>query len=137
MTKGKEKAPIFLVRKGLALWPETDFDAEFIETIPYGHSVEVSFKRARSSERNRAYWKMLHEVVKATGVTLTPERLHDVIKLEVGIVELVRLPSGMKVALPGSIAFDKMDETEMVAFFRAAEEFLAREFGYVNERLAA
>jgi hypothetical protein len=80
---------------------------------------------------------MLSDVVSATDCAITPERLHEVLKLELGIVDLIRLPNGMTVALPGSIAFEKMDEDEFVAFFKRAEEWLASTYGYVNERAAA
>ena len=133
-TKGKEQQPVFLVRKGLALVPETDADADVLSTIPYGHSVEILIKRNRSTGRMRAYWKMLHEVVEATDCAPNAERLHEVVKLGTGYVDHIKLGNGARVMIPASIAFDKMTETEMVGFFRRAEEWLARTYGWVTER---
>lgn len=136
MSKGKETRPIYLVRKGLSLVPELDMDADAISAIPHGRSVRVEIRQQRSHERLRAYWKMLSEVVAATGCAPSPEKLHEVVKLETGHVDLVRLGNGMTVAIPGSIAFDKMTETEMVGFFQAAQEWLGRQYGYVREAAA-
>ena len=49
-------------------------------------------------------------------------------------MDLVGLPNGMKVAIPASIALDKMSEPEFIQFFQSAEEFLARVYGFVSEK---
>jgi hypothetical protein len=130
MAKGKEATPVHLVRRGLALVPELDMDAAVIEAIPQGHSVRVEIKQHRSHDRLRAYWATLHEVVKATECAVTAERLHEAMKLELGIVDLVKV-GRLTVAIPGSIAFDKMTESEMAEYFQIAERWLAATYGYV------
>jgi hypothetical protein len=133
----KKDAPVYsFIRKGSALVPEMEFDARALEGISQGQRVRLDIKEFRNAGRNRAYWAMLHEVVAATEAALTPEKLHEVIKLETGHVDLVRLPTGMTVALPGSIAFDKITEPEFVAFFQAAERWLAQNYGYQREEAA-
>lgn len=133
----KKDAPVYsFIRKGSALVPEMEFDARALEGIGQGQRVRLDIKEFRNAGRNRAYWAMLHEVVAATEAALTPEKLHEVIKLETGHVDLVRLPTGMTVALPGSIAFDKISETEFVAFFQAAERWLAQNYGYQRDQAA-
>ena len=130
MTKGKDKQPLYLVRKGLSLVPHMEMDADVIAAIPEGTPVRVEIKQPRFGPRHRAYWYMLNECVKATGCALSANVLHMAVKLETGHVELVRLNNGLTVAVPGSIAFDKMSESDMVLFFEAAKEYLAREHGY-------
>lgn len=137
MAKKSEKPVYSFIRKGNYLVPELAYDVGALESVAQGERVRVEIRQWRNSDRLKAYWSMLADVVAATGCALRPERLHEVIKLETGHVELVALPSGMKVAIPASIAFDKMDEAEMVAFFRAAEVWLGETYGYVNERAAA
>lgn len=137
MAKKPEKPVYAFIRKGNALYPELDFDARALDGIANGQRVRIEVKEFRNAARARAYWAMLGDVIDATGCNLSPERLHEVVKLETGCIELVQLPNGMKVALPGSIAFDKMQEAEFVAFFNAAEEWLAATYGYVNERRQA
>lgn len=134
MAKKPDKPVYAFVRKGNALVPEMDFDARALDGIKQDQRVRIEIKEWRNLDRHRAYWAMLHDVVAATECALTPERLHDVIKLEAGLIEHVRLPNGYMVALPGSIAFDKVSEAEFIAFFNAAERWLAETYGWVPER---
>lgn len=133
MARKPEKPTYAFVRRGDALVPELDMDCRALDGIAQGQRVKVEIKEFRNIGRHRAYWKMLHEMVAATECALSPERLHEVIKLETGVVDLIRLPNGMTVAIPGSIAFDKMSEEEFIAFFQRAEEWLARTYGWVPE----
>lgn len=137
MAKKPEKPVYSFVRKGNFLVPELDYDLRALDGVTNGQRVRVEIKEFRNASRARAYWAMLHDVVTATGAQLSAERLHEVLKIETGIVELIRLPTGMTVAIPGSIAFDRMSEPEFVAFFQAAEEWLARVYGFVSERKVA
>ena len=132
-----EKPPLYMIRKGSSLLPEMQVDAEAIWLIPEGQRVKVSLTEHRNTQRLRAYWSILGEVVKATGCAPTPEALHELVKLETGHTIKLRLGNGMKVELPGSIAFDKITESEMAAFFQAAEQFLASEYGWVKQEQAA
>lgn len=134
MAKKPDKPVYAFVRKGNALVPEMEFDARALDGIKPGQRVRIEIKEWRNLDRHRAYWAMLHEVVAATECALTPERLHDVIKLEAGLIEHVRLPNGYMVALPSSIAFDKVSEAEFIAFFNAAERWLAETYGWVPDR---
>ena len=134
MTKKREKPVYAFIRQGNTLRPELDMDLRALDGVANGQRVKVEIKEFRNVGRHRAYWAMLSDVVSATDCAISPERLHEVLKLELGIVDLIRLPNGMTVALPGSIAFEKMAEPEFVAFFKRAEEWLASTYGYVNER---
>lgn len=136
MAKKPEK-PIYAFRKrGLSLVPDMEMDARALEGIADGDLVRVDIKEFRNGGRLRAYWAMLHEVIAATECAPSSERLHEAMKLELGIVDLVKVGT-MTVAIPGSIAFDKMDEPEMVEWFRIAERFLAEKYGYEPRARAA
>lgn len=139
MTKPARKdRPVYaFCRRGNALIPDMSFDLRALDGVANGQRVRIEIREWRNLDRLKAYWSLLHEAIEATGAAITPEKLHEVIKLETGHVELVRLPNGMTVAIPASIALDKMTEPEMVAFFQAAEEWLARVYGFVSEREAA
>lgn len=134
MARKPEKSVYAFRRRGNALVPDMDMDLRALDGVANGQRVRIEVKEFRNLDRHRAYWAMLHEVVTATECALSPERLHDVIKLETGLIEHVRLPTGFMVALPGSIAFDKVSEAEFVAFFNAAERWLAETYGWVSER---
>jgi hypothetical protein len=136
--KRKTEKPLYaFIRRNNGLYPEMLADARALEGVAQGERVRVEIKQWRNLDRHRAYWAMLSDVVAATDCALTPERLHNVLKLELGVVDLVRLPNGMTVALPGSINFDSMPEAEFVVFLNRATEWLAANYGYVNERAAA
>lgn len=137
MSRKPEKPIYAFIRRGNYLVPEMDIDAKALDGIGQGERVRIEIREFRNVARHRAYWAMLHDVIASTECALSPERLHDLVKLETGLVELVVLPTGLKIALPGSIAFDKISEDEFVAFFKAAERWLAETYGYVNEREAA
>lgn len=136
MAKKPEKPVYAFIRQGNALLPELEMDSRALEGIPNGQRVRVEIKEFRSAPRLRAYWAMLHEVVAATECAPSAERLHEAMKLELGIVDLVKV-GPMTVAIPGSIAFDKMDEPEMVEWFRIAERFLSERYGYEPRARAA
>lgn len=128
----REKPVYAFIRRGDALHPEMEMDRKALEGIAQGQRVRLDVKEFRSLPRLRAYWAMLHDVVAATECAASAERLHEAMKLELGIVDLVKVGT-MTVAIPGSIAFDKMSESEMVEWFRIAEKFLAEKYGYVPE----
>lgn len=133
MSRKKEEPIYAFIRSGNALYPEMDMDVRALDGIANGQRVRVVVKEFRNAARARAYWAMLHDVVDAAGTVLTAERLHEVLKLENGVIDTVRLPNGITVAIPGSIAFDKMSEAEFVSFFAKAQEWLARTYGFVPE----
>jgi hypothetical protein len=134
MAKKPEKPVFSFVRKGNCLVPETGYDIRALDGVANGQRVRLDIREWRNLDRLKAYWSLLHDAVEATGKTISAEKLHEVIKLETGLVDLIRLPTGMTVAIPASVAFDKMDEPAFIAFFQAAEEWLARVYGFVSER---
>ncbi len=133
----KREKPIYgFVRKGNALVPAMEFDMAALDSIRNGELVKVEIKQFRNVSRHRAYWAMIQEVVDGYGLNYSADRLHEIIKLETGVVDLVRLPDGLKVQRPGSISFDKMSEAEFQAFFKKAEKWLAETYGYIREEVA-
>lgn len=138
MAKKPDKPVYSFVRRGNALLPEMEYDIHALDGVAQGQRVRVDIREWRNLDRLKAYWAMLHDVVAATGANnLTAEKLHEVLKLHNGCVDVVMLPSGMPVAIPSSIALDKMSEPEFVAFFQKAEEWLGKTYGYVNQTRAA
>ena len=130
--------PIFgFVRRGNSLVPETDYDAAALDGIAQGQLVKVDIKQWRNLARLRAYWATLQDCVDATGCAPTKETLDAYVRPAVGFVDTVQRVKGTLVYVPRTINTSQCDEPEMIKFFQAAEELLAREFGYVNERNAA
>ncbi|TGV26367.1 hypothetical protein [Mesorhizobium sp. M4B.F.Ca.ET.143.01.1.1] len=137
MAKRSDKPVYSFIRKGNCLVPEMDYDLRALDGVANGQRVRLDVKEWRNLDRLRAYWSLLHEAVASTDMSISAEKLHEVIKLETGLVDLVRLPNGMTVAIPSSIALDRMAEPEFIAFFQSAEEFLARVYGFVSEKSEA
>jgi hypothetical protein len=134
MARKPEKPVYSFVRRGDALVPEMEYDVRALDGVKHGQRVRVDIKEWRNLDRLKAYWAMLHEVVAATGANgLSAERLHEVAKLQNGCVDVILLPTGMPVAIPASIALDKMSEPEFIAFFQKVEAWLAQTYGYVPE----
>lgn len=125
----KETAPVFMVRKGNFLCPEMRADLERIEAIKQGERVRVEIKQSRSVPKLRLYWRMLSYVVESTECAANSETLHSAIKLELGYGTPVKLRNGMMVLVPGSIAFESMDEPTFDAFFQRSQEWLAKTYG--------
>lgn len=137
MAKRPDKPVYSFIRRGNILAPEMEYDLRALDGVANGQRVRVDIKEWRNLDRLKAYWSLLHEAVASTGMSLSAEKLHEVIKLETGLVDLIALPNGMKVAIPSSIALDRMSEPEFIAYFQSAEEWLARIYGFVSERSEA
>src|SRR5690606_41960682 len=99
MAKKPEKPVYAFRRRGNALVPDMDMDARALEGIAEGQLVRAGIKEFRSLPRLRAYWSMLHDGVAATACGASAERLHEAMKLELGIGVLVKVGT-TTVAIP-------------------------------------
>jgi|GEM_PF-1343300 len=137
MARSPDKPIYAYIRKGDSLVPEMEYDAQALEGIAQGQKVRLEIRQWRNLDRLRAYWATLQDCINATGCAPSKEALDSYIRPAVGFVSSIRLANGYMVGVPRPINTRECDEPEMIAFFQAAEELLAREFGYVNERAAA
>jgi hypothetical protein len=134
MTKKPEKPVYAFVRRGDGLFPEMDFDRQALDGIAQGQRVKLDIRQWRNLDRLRAYWATLQDCIDATGCAPTKEALDAYVRPAVGFVDAIRLQSGHFVGVGRPINTRQCDEPEMIAFFKSAEELLAREFGFVSER---
>lgn len=123
-----EKPQIYVQRRGNSLIPEMEMDADLIQRIPPGQRVKITVTEGRSPAKLRLYWSYLGRVVKACHCAPSPEALHDVVKLHTGFVTPV-LVKGFTVAVPKSISFASMSESEFDDFLRTAEKWLVETYG--------
>ena len=109
-----------------ALVPADSVSAELIQKVPECVTSRVRATVPRNGAYHRLYWKMLHTIHKSLphGVDLDLDALHQVVKLGAGCKHIVKLPNGAFYELPGSIAFDRMDETTFRAFMDNAIKFI-------------
>lgn len=118
-----EKCPVMMIRRGTMLCPMGPLDSEEIMRVPASKPVRVRVTMPRSVPRLRLYWAALGKVCENLDYPLKPESLHEWLKLELGYSVLIKAKSG-NVYVPGSIAFDKMDEPEFAAYFDQAVTLL-------------
>jgi hypothetical protein len=120
---------------GPILIPDMEMDREALSSIGQGERVQITIRQWRNNDRLRSYWALLNQCIDACGLDMPSDTLSQVIKLETGYVDLVKLPGyGDMIRIPRSISFEKMTEDDFVAFYRSAEKWLAETYGFVNER---
>ncbi len=128
----KREKPVYaFIRQGNGLVPEMEYDLQALEGIHQGQRVRLEVRQWRNMDRLRAYWATLQDCIDATGCAPSKEALDAYIRPAVKFVDTIRLANGYLVGIPRPINTRKCDEPEMIAFFNAATELLAREFGYV------
>lgn len=131
MAKKKDRPVYAFVRRGNHLVPEMEYDLQALEGIAQGQKVRLELKQWRNMDRLAAYWCMLHDCVQATGCAPSKEALDSYIRPAVNYVDTIRLANGFLVGVPRAINTSECEEPEMIAFFNAATELLAKTFGYV------
>ena len=134
----KANKPVYaFVRRDDGLFPEMEFDKQALAGIAPGQRVRIDIQQWRNLDRLRAYWATLQDCIDATGCAPTKEALDAYVRPAVGFVDTIRLRTGLLVGVAKPINTHECEEPEMIAFFKSAEELLAREFGFVSERQAA
>lgn len=116
----RDKAPLMMVRRGDALFPLDGLARDELVKLPERKPLKVRASGDRSNPQNRLYFAMLKLVVENMAQNTTKETLHEWLKLELDVVDLIKLRNGDIVKLPSSTAFDKMDAAQFNDYFRSA-----------------
>lgn len=127
-----EQPPLYCLRRGDTLIGEMEADREWIRQQPHDQRIKVALSTGRSPSKLRFYWSFLGKVVKATRCAPSTETLHDVVKLHTGFVTPVMV-KGFTVAVPKSISFASMTESEFNTFLETAIEWIAANYGITPE----
>jgi hypothetical protein len=130
MKPDREKIPLVLRRTERGLEPRTRQAADLLAEYALHSDVEVSVKKRRSLPQLRLYFKMLSNVVDATGAWPTVEHLHDALKMDLGFTTPVKRMDGEIVWIPDSAAMGQMDSVKFRKFFDAAQKRLAEVCGF-------
>ena len=109
-----------------ALVPVDALSAEALAKVPEHATARVEASIPRNGAYHRLYWRMLLVIRQNLphDVALDLDALHQVVKLGAGCKHVVKLPNGAFYELPGSIAFDRMDETAFREFMDNAIKFI-------------
>jgi len=131
--RSTESPPIYVMRRGDALYPEMQADAEMIRKMRPGERIRVDLRTGRSPAKLRLYWSFLAKVIDATGAAPSAEALHELVKLETGFTTPIKV-KGYTVLVPRSIAFGSMSEQEFDLFLTNSFAFIAEAFGVTPEQ---
>ncbi len=134
MAKRAEKPVYSWTRRGNVLVPCMNYDLGALDGVAENQRVKLVLSQWRNLDRLRAYWATLQDCVDATGCAPTKEALDAYVRPAVGYVDAIRLANGHFVGVARPINTRECEEPEMIAFFKSAEECLARDFGFVSER---
>lgn len=119
----------FLARKDLGhLSPVDPAGEEALRKLKFGDVVTVEIKKPRNGNHHRLYWALLGVVFDNQEQYETVEQLHSALKIAAGIYDPLTMPNGTVYKIPGSIAFDKMDQTEFSAFYDRVCDLIAQHF---------
>lgn len=119
----------FLARKDLGhLTPVDQTGEDYLRKVKFGDIVTVEVKKPRNGKHHRLYWALVGMVWENQDRYETTEQLHNALKIAAGIYEPLEMPGGVIHKIPGSIAFDTMDQTEFSAFFDRVCDLVAKHF---------
>lgn len=104
--------------------PDAPIDGERLDAFPTGKKLRVAVTQPRSVPQLRLYWSMLHLVADNMSTEITSEALHEWIKMRCGVSVAIPLRNGQTDHVPGSIAFDKMDQDQFGRFFDRAADLI-------------
>lgn len=119
-----ERPPILMQRRGAFLVPQAPIDGEMLEAFPAGKTLKVKVTQPRNVKAHRLYFAMLRLVADNLSVPVTTAALHEWVKLKTGVTAAIPLKSGNVDLVPGSIAFDQMDDDEFRSFLESAKTLI-------------
>lgn len=122
-------ADVLLVRdRLLTLRPADGLAEEEIGSFPMGRPLHCSLRRARSNPNLRHYFACLTRLAEALGLP-NKDPLHEMLKLECGLVTPIRMLNGDIKLMPASVAMDKLEESAFIDFKRRAFDACHVNFG--------
>jgi hypothetical protein len=121
------------------LRPLYDADELALSKVKIGDAVTIELKKHRNPKRNALYWALISKVFDNQDRYETIDQLHNAVKLAAGIYDIIELPNGQQYRIPGSTAFDKMDETTFAQFMDRTFDLVAKHFlpGITDKELRA
>lgn len=111
----------------LTLRPADGLAEEEIGHFPMGRDLLCTLKRARSNPNLRHYMACLTRLAEALGLP-NKDPLHEMLKIECGLVTPISTAGGLKL-VADSVAFDRLGESDFIAFKRRAFDACAINFG--------
>lgn len=114
-------------RRGAGLAPKSLIDATALERFPWNKALRVRVVRDRSNPQLRLYWSLLTKVADNLDQDVSPEDLHEWLKMKLGYTKPIRLKSGEVAEVAASVALDKMEQAEFNTYFNASTDLLVQQ----------
>lgn len=123
-------AKVLMVKSLGSLRPADVAGEEMLSKIAMGKFVTVEIKQPRNIKHLRLYWALVGIVWENIDGDRYPttDDLHAAIKISAGLRTRIELPDGTVGFIPGSIAFDKMEQVEFDQFFNKVCDLVAKYF---------
>lgn len=122
--------PILMKRERGYLTPVAAIDAEELDRITLGATVEVTVRQRRSNPHHRFFFACLGKLVASAAVPFsTVDELLDALKLSCGVTQLRKGIGGAPYIMPGSISFAAKDEPAFKEFREKAFALIASHYG--------
>lgn len=121
----------FIAQKHLgALRPADEAGQEALRKLGNGELVTVEVRKSRNIRHHRLFWALMTIVHQNLDGDRYPtvEDLTAAVKIAVGLRTRIELPSGEIGFIPGSIAFNKMDQTAFSEFYNRVCDLIAKHF---------
>lgn len=129
---GYDKPPPLLMQKTPAGFkPYNTYSTGKLGDDANGQVYTLTPRKGRMVARNAAYWVGLGVAVKATDAWPTAEHLHNDLKRLCGYFDVFYNPlTECDEIRVQSTAFDKMTESEFVAYFKLAQQKFIAKMGF-------
>lgn len=121
-----ERPPILMFRRGSQLHPVGALDTESVMNLPVGKPLRVKVTMARNAGQHRLYFAMLQLICDNMDQPINRDHLHEWVKIKLGYAVTIKSKSGVQI-IPGSIAWDKMDQPAFAEYFRKAVDLVCAE----------
>lgn len=120
---------LIMKRTPIGLSPAAAIDAEELERIAIGATVEVTVRQRRSGQHHRWFFLALSKIVKAGAVPFsTVDELLDACKMACGVTQLRQSIGGAPYYVPGSISFAAKDQPAFKEFADRALALIANHY---------
>jgi Protein of unknown function (DUF1367) len=110
---------VYLIRKGDTFAPLSVEDADRMKRIKEGGIILVDYKKPRNPLFHNKFMSMVRTVFDNQEQYANIENLLNVLKVELGHYDTM-FYRDLKIRIPRSISFAKMDEIEFSAFYDRA-----------------
>lgn len=118
-----------LMQKNLgALRPVDEAGEQALQKIKNGAVLMIEAKQPRNGSHHKLYFALVNIVFQNQEIYETPEQLHNALKIAAGIYEPLTMPNGTVHKIPGSIAFNRMDQVAFSAFYDKVCDLIAEHF---------